>query len=211
MIQKEELLPFLCKLSGKCCVNNEIPLNTMDIFLLAKTLETNPKTLFNQKLISYRIIVSNQWMEPIINTRKVPVCPFLERNSDEYTCSIYETRPLACRLFPMKYDPDSEQFLRNDFSETRCAECISPFEGITLEKYISNADLEPRLEFYKEYRVLIDVLVSKGFNLHDIKNKKDKQKQFFLLQEVLYETYPIQPNDEFFWEKIKTRVLSIAE
>jgi Fe-S-cluster containining protein len=210
MIDNQEILPFACKLTGKCCHSNEVPLNSRDIFQIAKSLNVKVKELFIDKIITYRIVTSSYWMEPILNTREIFICPFLiQENDSKFVCGIYDARPYACRLFPLKFDPDLSIYLRNEKSEMRCIECISPDTGITLQDYIQASGVELISEFYKDYRFFIDEIIRRGYNIFDIKKRKEKQNKFFRIQALLYETFPKNEEPVLPWEEIKETVLSI--
>ena len=90
-----DLVPFLCKATGRCCIHNLVILSSFDIFRIGKTLGASAKELFTKKLITYRINPSNFWMEPILNSRTNSTCPFLFRevdaNTEQYLCEIYES------------------------------------------------------------------------------------------------------------------------
>ena len=111
-----DLVPFLCKATGRCCIHNLVILSSFDIFRIGKTLGASAKELFTKKLITYRINPASFWMEPILNSRTNSTCPFLFRevdaNTEQYLCEIYESRPLVCRIYPLKYDKDNSVFMR---------------------------------------------------------------------------------------------------
>jgi Fe-S-cluster containining protein len=205
-----EKFPFLCKLTGRCCVQNLVILSPFDIFRLATYLGKSAKDLFQEKIITYTINKSDYWMEPIINSGKDSICPFLlPKNIEEHICEIYEVRPLVCRLYPLKYNPQEDMYFRRDDSESRCHQCFSiENEYLPLQEFVESSNLPTLTKEYNKYRNTIFNLVKNGFNIIDIKNKKDKQKIFFELQKILYETYPnnLENHSEYPWELVSSEI-----
>lgn len=210
MLEKTSILPFLCKQTGKCCVNNLVPLSPFDIFELAKYLNFYAKELFEMRLLSYKITTSTYFMEPVIQINEKNVCPFLKLSDSKYLCGIYEVRPFACRIFPLKYDPDNDKFLRNQNSENRCLECTLDENGVSLENYMKENGFENKTKNFTRYRNLVEKISLQGFNLKELVRKKEKQKVFFYIQALLYETYPNQENlQEYPWDKVETEILRL--
>jgi len=94
-LQVKELhnvLKFKCKKCGKCCDSTFIQLYPFDIKNICKKLNIKTKEL-NQKYLLLNEI------EGIPRTfiKNRPTCPFKEDNQ----CTIYENRPIRCKLFPL--------------------------------------------------------------------------------------------------------------
>jgi Fe-S-cluster containining protein len=82
-------LPFLCNKCGVCC--------TLDDFLTAGETKPNPEVDVKVKALFEELgkmweVNEAEYDDYIVHTP----CPFLVNN----TCSIYESRPDGCRLFP---------------------------------------------------------------------------------------------------------------
>ena len=212
-LSPDSLLPFLCQSTGKCCIHNIVILSPFDIFRIAKALNLSAKNLFKSKILTYRINSSSFWMEPILNSKKNNTCPFLETSSKKYICEIYEERPLVCRIFPLKYDPEEESFMRLFVSEERCRECIDVEKLIKTEDYLEQGNIPALLEEFNSYSNLLDEILVQGFTLEGIKNKKDKQTIFFQIQSLLYETYPMNPENEEAYpiQKIQFEIESLLD
>lgn len=210
MLEKNSILPFLCKQTGKCCVNNLVPLSPFDIFRLSKYLNFYAKELFEMKLLSYKITTSTYFMEPVIQINSQNVCPFLKQENTKYLCSIYEARPFACRIFPLKYDPDHDKFLRNQNSEARCIECTLNENETSLQAYMEENLFQDKTHEFTKYRNLVEKISLQGFNLKELAGKKEKQKVFFHIQSLLYETYPNEENStEYPWDKVEKEILRL--
>lgn len=83
---------------NSCCRNKHLPLTPYDVLRIRKTLEID-SDLFLAQYASYRLDKESGFPVISINMKSGPekVCPFLSHRG----CSIYEDRPMACRLFPL--------------------------------------------------------------------------------------------------------------
>lgn len=216
-VASTDLVPFLCKATGRCCIHNLVILSSFDIFRIGKTLGASAKELFEKKLITYRINPASFWMEPILNSRTNSTCPFLFRevdaNPEQYLCDIYESRPLVCRIYPLKYDKDNSVFMRFLPAEHRCFECITTENNPTLEDYLNTSNINELLEEFNQYLALVDKISASGMNLEKIKKNKAAQKKFFEIQSILYETYPEKEDrhTSLPFEKIKIRIEEVLD
>ena len=156
-------------------------------------------------------------MEPILNSRTNSTCPFLFRevdaNPEQYLCDIYESRPLVCRIYPLKYDKDNSVFMRFLPAEHRCFECITTENNPTLEDYLNTSNINELLEEFNQYLALVDKISASGMNLEKIKKNKAAQKKFFEIQSILYETYPEKEDrhTSLPFEKIKIRIEEVLD
>lgn len=211
IVSPSDLVPFLCKATGKCCIHNLVILSSFDIFNIAKGLNLSAKELFENKILTYRINSSSFWMEPILNSRINSTCPFLfnEAFEDtvEYLCKIYEVRPLVCRIYPLKFDKDQSLFMRFLPAEHRCFECITTENNPTLEEYLDNSNIPKLLKDFNLYLEFLEK-IQEILNLEKIKKNKPAQKKFFEIQSILYETYPNKNEtlDSLPFEEMKARV-----
>jgi Fe-S-cluster containining protein len=181
---------------------------------MAKHLEVTAKYLFEQRILAYRISGSTYWMEPVIQLKSNTTCPFLVRDfntTEKLICSIYDARPFTCRIFPLKYDPDNDLFLRGEKGEKRCTGCVHETTQIPLQEYLDQAEIGNKSSEFTEYRNLVEELSLKGYNLKELKNKKEKQKVFFAIQALLYETYPTENCEAVYpWEEIQKTILEMV-
>lgn len=217
IVEPNDLVPFLCKATGKCCIHNLVLLSSFDIFRIAKNLKLSAKELFEKKIITYRINPTSFWMEPILNSRSNSTCPFLYRElngaNEKYLCEIYEFRPLVCRIYPLKYDKDASLFMRFLPAEHRCYECITTENNPTLNEYLNGSNVNPMLVEFNRYLALVDKITGAGYNLEQIKKNKPAQKVFFEIQSLLYETYPDKENthETLPFEEIEARIDEILK
>ncbi len=215
IVNPTDIVPFFCRATGKCCIHNSVLLSSFDIFRIANTLSLPAKELFEKKIFTYRINPNSFWMEPILNSRSNSTCPFLFREYDganeRYLCEIYESRPLVCRIYPLKYDKDENVFMRFLPAEHRCYECITTENNPTLAEYLHGSNANELLKEFNQYLALIDRITLAGMNLEKIKHKKEAQKKFFEIQSILYETYPEKENrlDKLPFEEMEARVSEI--
>lgn len=196
-VDPKDIVPFLCKATGKCCIHNIVILSSFDIFNIANNLGLTAKQLFENKILTYRINASSFWMEPILNSRSNPSCPFLfqnEEDKEKYLCKIYDFRPLVCRIYPLKYDKDEKIFLRFLPAENRCNECISTDSNQSLTEYLDVGNVPALLNEFTQYFELLEKIQQADLNLEKIKKNKPAQKKFFTIQSILYETYPSANN-----------------
>jgi hypothetical protein len=137
-------------------------------------------------------------MEPVIQMRSNLACPFLGKDSENeiYKCSIYEGRPFTCRIFPLKYDPDNDIYLRSERGEARCPECVNPEKEISIEEYLIKNEVGDLPLEYAKYRNLVEKLSLMGYNVKELPGKKLKQKLFFKIQKLLFETFPSNDREE---------------
>jgi Fe-S-cluster containining protein len=208
-----ESINFYCKLLGTCCTHNQVSLTPYDIFILANHLEVPANFLYKNKLISYIINKNDYWMEPVINLKN-EICPFLLfKNESDRICDIHESRPTVCRIFPLNYNIQNNSYTLSESAEGRCKECFNSDEKVLINDYIESSKLEERIIFYKDYIDFKRIILNHGYTLQKIKGKPIQKKQFFKIQEILYEKYPNQysNNSIFPWEEMKQEILDVIE
>jgi Fe-S-cluster containining protein len=208
-----ESITFYCKLLGTCCTHNQVSLTPYDIFILANHLEVPANFLYKNKLLSYIINKNDYWMEPVINLKN-EICPFLFfKNDSERICEIHESRPTVCRIYPLNYNIENNSISISENAKERCRKCFDTDEKVFVGEYIVNSELEERIIFYKDYIDFKKVILHHGFTLQKIKGKPIQKKNFFKIQEILYEKYPNQYFKEsvFPWEEMKQEILDVIE
>jgi Fe-S-cluster containining protein len=209
MLEPDSLLPYLCQITGKCCINNLVPLSPFDVFRVAKFLNLKAEDLFTEKIIAYKITGSTYFMEPVLQMRPTLACPFLTKSKEsEYQCSIYEARPYTCRIFPLKYDPDNDGYLRSTRGEERCLECTTSKKEIAVKDYLNCNDIGDMAFEYAKYRNLVEKLSLMGYNVKELAGQKLKQKLFFNIQKLLYETFPtVEQEEDYPWNLVYQTIL----
>ena len=92
-----------CQSCGQCCNGHEVQLNEGDIVRLEKflkldrsnfTIETE-NTFPDGRLI--RRLMLNDDLDPVSPNQS---CVFLEEKEGQYSCLVYNHRPIICQLFP---------------------------------------------------------------------------------------------------------------
>lgn len=213
-LSNDSLIPILCAATGKCCIHNLVILSPFDIFKMGIFLKKTAKELFEEKIITYRINRTSFWMEPMIHSSE-EVCPFLEakkfEGKDKFLCGIYEARPIVCRIYPLKYDKEEDSFFRFFPAEDRCKECLDFDKFQTTENFLNSGNVPNLIVEYKKFDELLNLILEKNFDLNGIKKNKEKQKIFFEIQKILYETYPNQQTNflEYPFEKVKLEILNL--
>ncbi len=204
---------FMCKMMGTCCIHNQVILNPLDIYNIARALDVPSKYLFNQKIITYIINQKDMWMEPIIHLKN-EICPFLVYKSDtKKACDIHEHRPTVCRIFPLNLNTQNSSFSIPENASDRCKECFDTERNIQIEEYLEESNLNDKLIFYRNYVDFKNELILSGFTLNGIKGNPTKRKKFFRIQEILYEKYPSSSQDtpDFPWDDIQIEIKDLVD
>lgn len=91
---------FGCQRCGKCCAEIGLPYDPESIHEIARFLRLSLDEILEKY---YGTITDDRkgWMSE--DHKRTP-CPFLEEDGDRKSCSIYEVRPLGCRLYPFETD-----------------------------------------------------------------------------------------------------------
>lgn len=90
-------LRYNCYRCGKCCRGEDWLKRIISVADMARWKQEGRTDILSHVCNCRRLVDSEtgeQWVEPD--------CPFLERNGDTTRCTIYETRPTACRNFPIR-------------------------------------------------------------------------------------------------------------
>ena len=115
-MELDDILPFFCTCCGGCCVHQEeLLLNPLDLFRLAKELGITTERWIKQYGECY---IGEDSRVPIVRIRpqgKTRRCPFLKNNK----CSVQKVKPSVCGLYPLgrsiryvqdeKGEPDMEK------------------------------------------------------------------------------------------------------
>jgi len=194
---------FDCQKTAHCCENMEIFLNPFDILKISKKLD-NTTTQIIDKYIIFLENTENGLYRPIIKSARRGLCIF---NIDKL-CSIHNSRPLSCRLFPLArinkeyilQDVDFCKGLKENIAN-RLLDYIKEDSGIDYlsmadlfhEKYEKLKNLNTGLLNDKYYNNLLNVLLYDFDYFYNGElnylNCKDKAKLSFYLVENLIEIY----------------------
>ncbi len=82
-----------CNSCGKCCINysnGDLHASEQDI----KFWE-----IFRPEIAAY-VADGKIWMDPESGAQ-IELCPWLQKEDNKYTCSIYHDRPEDCRIYPV--------------------------------------------------------------------------------------------------------------
>lgn len=113
---------FECRRNGRCCYL-WVELDKVDydrIIAHAKKNNIQREVIFKRG--------DKHW----VAHTKGSACVFLEKTSEGNTCSIYDIRPTACRLYPVI--PEGE-VLRLDIG---CSSCLNTKQGMNLTEYLQS-------------------------------------------------------------------------
>ncbi|HMB00264.1 MAG TPA: YkgJ family cysteine cluster protein [Spirochaetota bacterium] len=202
--------PAECKMCGHCCVQTKVILSPFDIFAIAVHLKTSAARLFTEKILTYSINTTTYWMEPVINNKNdKEICPFLMRQQDKYLCRLYNNRPFVCRISPLAYSCENNAFFRSAIAEKRCYP-YQPLTVISVSRYLKKNNSKKAVKKNYKYRLLLKKIIDKGYTLKKIVNKPAAKKNFFRIQQLLYETCPADPLTEkkYPFKKIKKYINS---
>lgn len=105
-------LRWECKRCGACCMRFRVDLNIEDLLVLG-----------DGSCVDYYI---DHRFWPHMRSGEVCEhlgCMFLCREKDTYSCSIYEKRPMSCRIYPFSILPVERAYARGiEFDPTATAE-----------------------------------------------------------------------------------------
>ncbi len=98
---RDDTFPFSChsglECFNTCCGNKHLPLTPYDVIRIKRGLDMHSDAFLDQYVL-YRKARDSGF--PILSLRMRKEdnrCPFVDTNG----CSIYENRPMACRLYPL--------------------------------------------------------------------------------------------------------------
>jgi len=96
---------FECKLCGNCCrnVKNSIPLDSLDIFNMAKHLNKPVEAVISE-YTGVELLTANFPMLFMKTAGDGDACIFLKSNR----CTINQGKPRTCRLYPLSVEPHDE-------------------------------------------------------------------------------------------------------
>lgn len=129
-----------CEGCSECCrvVDDTIILDPYDIFQLEQCLHVGFETLLAERM---ELAVTDGIIQPHLKIRKEGGCTFLD---EEGRCSIHDSRPGFCRMYPMGRIYEGEDF--KYFLQVH--ECAYPNKTkVKLKKWLGI----PQLTLYEQY------------------------------------------------------------
>ena len=94
-LKNTDILPLTCSRKGTCCHGNLVFLNPWELAQLSKEKNITPKEFQIQFTTSHGIQLK---FEGEKDSRNKAACNLY---IDDFGCSVHQSRPLACRLFPI--------------------------------------------------------------------------------------------------------------
>ena len=175
---------FKCDKRGDCCRNrdeNPILLSVYDVFKLRQHLGVSGREFaekYGQTILGGQshiplMILRNIWIE---NGEDRSHCVFLKENE----CSVYKSRPLVCRMYPVGRATDSES--NSYFFLTNTEGCCQSGCGKehTIEDWLKTSKVEPYLEWNDRFNKLYMQINHKKYKALDNKYK-------FVFGDILYD------------------------
>ena len=182
LLKPGDTFRFECDKGGQCCKNrfgNPIALSTYDIARLRRRLKmTSGEFLSKHTFIvlgedSHLPLAFLQFEEKSEGRNK---CPFLR----SYGCSVYDDRPLRCRLYPLGRAVDLQgvsYFFIMDAGDY-CG--VGKGKLYTVEEWIKNSGIEPYLKWSDRFIKLL-------FNLDLAKFKELETGQKVKAAVIMYD------------------------
>jgi len=153
MVNKELMPKFIfeCQKTGRCCYIGD-PIKIFDIDLARWWTDGTFGTVFpylNLNMMTETLVPTEVKIEKtiLLENEKKPnerefnsVCPLLNRETKE--CTIYSTRPITCKAFPLAYN--GENFVLRDLEcpgidkGTMTAEHLKQIRTAAKREYTSN-------------------------------------------------------------------------
>lgn len=99
LIGLDDTFTFHCTQCGKCCVNREdILLNALDIYRIAKELHLTPREFIKKYCESYIGHNSKMQIVRLLPLGPFKICPMLNRDG---RCNVHRVKPTVCATFPL--------------------------------------------------------------------------------------------------------------
>jgi Fe-S-cluster containining protein len=102
-LKLQDKLPLTCSRKGTCCHGNRVYLNPWELVCIAKEKQLSPREFRDLYCESGGILLS---FNGKVDHRGKPAC---SQYIENFGCSVHEGRPLACRLFPLGRQIQSEE------------------------------------------------------------------------------------------------------
>ena len=159
----EDKLPLTCSRRGTCCHGNLVMLNPWELFCLAREKKVSPREFRDLYCesdgIRLRFDGKPGWREKKACSQYI----------DNFGCSVHVGRPLACRLFPLGRQIQSEAFSYMHQGEVfpcldGCPE-VTGLPQLTVGEYLQGQQTEAFENAQNEYLKLMQSLADIAFEL----------------------------------------------
>lgn len=155
----DDTFRFRCTMCGKCCRNrDDILLNPLDLYRLAKGLGIEPKEVVERYCNTY---IGDSSRFPIVRLNSVGVdkrCPFLKGNR----CSVHHGKPTVCALFPLgrcvKYEPDNKTLSDKTEYILQPITCGDKKESHTVREWLEKSNIPVEDEFFGAWHGVLSEL-----------------------------------------------------
>ncbi len=162
-----------------CCTEQQPVVTLAEFHYLWKTLDRDRQIEIFKKTISDLLTLAED---------EFLGCPFYNGH-----CSIYDIRPLECRLFGI--EPAKVKELRKEKTVGSYEPCDIPGKTVTLKQYSILTGYRNRIETDLTRRVLEDttiymfqhILVAAGFSMEGFKELRDRVDEDIPIEQVLSE------------------------
>ena len=159
----EDKLPLTCSRRGTCCHGNLVMLNPWELFCLAREKKVSPREFRDLYCesggIRLRFDSKPGWREKKACSQYI----------DNFGCSVHVGRPLACRLFPLGRQIQSEAFSYMHQGDVfpcldGCPE-VTTLPQLTVGEYLKGQQTESFEKAQNEYLQLMQSLADIAFEL----------------------------------------------
>jgi len=162
-INIQDKLPLTCSRRGTCCHGNLVMLNPWELMRLAQEKKITPRAFRDLYCdfggIRLRFDGIDKWREKSACSQYIP----------DFGCSVHLGRPLACRLFPLGREIQSEEVhYMYQGIEFPCVDGCSEVIGLPYLKvsdYLNGQETEKFEKAQDEYLALMQHLADIAFEL----------------------------------------------
>ena len=162
-LKLSDKLPLTCSRAGTCCHGNKVTLNPWELFTLAKgkqittskfkalyTIEGGIQLNFNGKKGYQNKHACSQYIE-------------------NFGCSLHESRPLACRLYPLgrQIQNNHVEYIHEGSTFPCSISCpeVAELPYLTVETYLTGQGIEPFGQAQDAYLEVMENLADMAFEL----------------------------------------------
>lgn len=91
---------FKCQRCGRCCREIGLPYDAESAKRIAKFLNISMAELI-ERYYGKVVQIGQPWIR---QDEKGKPCPFLTKDGEKYSCTIYHIRPFGCKMYPFETD-----------------------------------------------------------------------------------------------------------
>ncbi len=137
-VASNDILPLTCSRTGSCCFGNQVLLNPWELTLIANAKKLTARE-FSNLYCDYGGIRLRFDGELTFNNKRA-----CRQYIENLGCSVYQGRPLACRLFPLgRYIQNNVAHYMFEGTKFPClAECpeVRDLNSMTVNNYLSGQE-----------------------------------------------------------------------